>query len=196
MRIKDEHKLHRIHDQAIEIIVKDGFDGLSMHKLANAASVSPGTIYIYFKDREDLIRQIAIIEESRLFENTLEGFDPNMTFGEGLKIQWHNRAKYFLENPQKMHFMEQIKYSRFHEDVSSELRPVFIGQMTSFVKNAIKSKQLKPLPIEVYWSLAFAPLYQLVKFHIHNNGLKGQTFQLTEEALEIALSSVLKGLKP
>ena len=40
------------------MIVKEGFDGLSMQKLAKAANVSPATIYLYFKNREDLLNQL------------------------------------------------------------------------------------------------------------------------------------------
>jgi len=49
MRTRDEAKEHAIRDKAIEMIVKVGFDGLSMQKLAKAAHVSPATIYLYFK---------------------------------------------------------------------------------------------------------------------------------------------------
>ncbi|MBN8856321.1 MAG: helix-turn-helix transcriptional regulator [Sphingobacteriales bacterium] len=33
------------------MVVREGFDGFSMQKLARAAGVSPTTIYIYFKDK-------------------------------------------------------------------------------------------------------------------------------------------------
>ena len=42
------------------MFVKGGFNGFSMQKLAKAANVSPATIYIYFKDKEDLIQQLYI----------------------------------------------------------------------------------------------------------------------------------------
>jgi AcrR family transcriptional regulator len=44
--------------KAMEMIVAEGFDGLSMQKLAKAAGVSPATIYIYWKNREDLLNQL------------------------------------------------------------------------------------------------------------------------------------------
>lgn len=47
-----------IREKVLAMIVKEGFDGLSMRKLANAAGVSPATIYVYFKDRDDLIMQL------------------------------------------------------------------------------------------------------------------------------------------
>ncbi|HOZ87501.1 MAG TPA: helix-turn-helix domain-containing protein, partial [Bacteroidia bacterium] len=58
MRIRDENKEAAIRKKAIEMIVNEGFDGLSMAKLAKAAGVSPATIYIYYKNREDLLHQL------------------------------------------------------------------------------------------------------------------------------------------
>lgn len=196
MRNRDEHKEQTIRKKAIEIAVKDGFDGLSMHKLAKAAGVSPATIYIYFKDREDLILQVSLTEENKLFEATLNGFDPEMHFAEGLKHQWKNRASYFLKNPLSMYFMEQIRYSRFNEEILKCAKTDFISQMSRFVRNAIDRGELVKLPLEVYWSLAFAPLYQLVKFHINGKGMHDRPFRLNEKIINQAVELVIKGLKP
>src|SRR3954464_14397462 len=111
MRVRDPDKEHAIREKALEMIVAQGFDGLSMQKLAKAAGVSPATIYIYFKDREDLIVELWVAEMKKMVAATLQGFDPSMSFEEGLKVQWLNRAQHCMENPLSMHFMEQIKYS-------------------------------------------------------------------------------------
>ncbi|WP_258098026.1 TetR/AcrR family transcriptional regulator [Marinoscillum pacificum] len=195
MRTRDESKEKAIHDEALKLIVTQGFDGLSMHKLAKAAGVSPATIYIYYKDREDLIKQMAAKEIDNLLEASLKNFDPQISFSEGLKIQWKNRSRYFMEHPLQMKFMEQIRYSPYHKEPSLE-KSSFVKIMSEFIKKAIANRELKPLPLEVYWSLAFAPLYKLVEFHVNKKGMNGRKYQLTDEDLEAALSSVLQGLKP
>src|ERR1043165_8078268 len=55
---------------------QEGLDGFSMQKLAKAAKVSPATLYIYYKDREDLIMRIAIEITNDLLEASINGFDP------------------------------------------------------------------------------------------------------------------------
>lgn len=179
------------------MIVKHGFDGLSLHKLARAAGVSPATIYIYFKNREDLIIQIFKEVSTRMFEATLAGFDPHMDFAAGLRLQWVNRAHYFLQHPDEMHFMEQIRFSPLHERVCTATGDQFRQQMKAFVHHAIDRQQLVSVPVEVYWAIAFAPLYQLVKFHIHGKNMSGLgKFRLDESTLECTLQLVLKSLKP
>lgn len=197
MRTRDEHKAEAIRHHAIDMIVRHGFDGLSMQKLAKAAGVSPATIYIYYKDRDDLIVQLWTEEMNRMVEATLAGFDPVSSFEEGLRRQWMNRAKFCIENPMSVHFMEQIKYSPYYELSLRKLNPRFLAAMHEFVHNAIKRKELVKLPVEVYWAVAFAPMYQLVKFHISRRGLQGtEKFELDEKTMNLTLKLVLKALKP
>lgn len=198
MRTRDESKEAAIRQKALEMIVDEGFDGLSMQKLAKAAGVSPATIYIYFKDRDDLIVQLWVAEMEKMASSTLKGFDPSMSFEEGLKIQWMNRARYSIENQMSAHFLEQIKYSPHHEICQKKmLNNPFQMVMREFVHNAIKRKELVKLPVEVYWSVAFAPLYQLLKYHMSGRGLRGvEKFELDEKTMSLTLKVVLKGLKP
>jgi hypothetical protein len=128
---------------------------------------------------------------------TLAGFDPEMSFEEGMKVQWMNRAKFCMENPMSMHLMEQIKYSPYHLLALKQIDNNFVTAMGTFVHNAIKRKELIKLPLEVYWSTAFAPLYQLVKFHMSGKGLRGtEKFVLDNKTMQQALELVLKALKP
>lgn len=197
MRTRDENKRLAICQKALKMIVEKGFDGLSMQKLAKAAGVSPATIYIYFKDREDLIIQLWSQEMEKMVAVTLAGFDPEMSFEEGMRVQWMNRARWCMENPLGMHFMEQIKYSPYHLLALKQIDNNFVTTMGTFVHNAIKRKELIKLPLEVYWSTAFAPLYQLVKFHMSGRGLRGsEKFVLDNKTMNQALELVLKALMP
>lgn len=196
MRVRDPDKEHAIREHALDMIVARGFDGLSMQKLAKAAGVSPATIYIYFKSRDDLIVSLYREEQAKMTEETLAGFDPEMSFADGLRVQWINRARYCLANPRRMHFMEQIRYSPFYAREGAR-KNAFASAMCTFVDNSIDRGELVRVTVEVYWALAFAPLYQLVKFHMHGRGLPGTgPFTLDEKILNRTLGLVLKALAP
>jgi AcrR family transcriptional regulator len=197
MRVRDETKEAALREKAVEIIVNQGFDGLSMQKLAKAVGVSPATIYIYFKDRDDFIVQLWEGEMKKMIDASLIGFDPEMHFDEGLKVQWLNRARFYIENPMTAHFLEQIKYSPYYELCLGKADKTFLQAMRDFVHNAIKRKELVKLPVEVYWSMAFAPLYSLVKLHMSGRGIGGfEKFELDEKIMNQTLKLVLKALKP
>lgn len=197
MRTRDPAKERALRVHALDMIVAQGLDGLSMQKLARAAGVSPATIYIYFEDRDDLILRLYEEESAKMAEATLEGFDPSLSFAEGLEVQWINRARYFLQHPREMQFLEQIRYSPFFERTERNRQNRFIEAMRTFVANAIRRGELIRVPVEAYWAIAFAPLYQLVKFHLHGRGLPGTgPFVLDDKLLRQTLKLVLKALTP
>jgi hypothetical protein len=196
MRLRDEQKVELIRQKAMEMIVKQGFDGLSMQKLARAASVSPATIYIYFEDREDLIRQISVKEVENMVSTTFIGFDPEMSFAEGLKVQWQNRARYWMENPLQAKFIEQMRHSPIGVEIFLTVKKEFSSRMSRFVHGAIEKGELLNLPLEVYWSIAFAPLYQLIKYHHDGFGMQHQKFTLDDNILNQTLQHVIKALTP
>jgi AcrR family transcriptional regulator len=196
VRTRDENKEQAIREKALALFVKHGFDGVSMQKLAKEAGVSPATIYIYYKDRDDMIVRLWLGLMKDMVDSTLDGFDPTMSFEDGLRIQWQNRAKFCMDHPTALHFMEQIKYSPYHEVCSRKMDPHFLSVMGEFVHNAIRRKELVKLPVEVYWSVAFAPLYQLVKMHMSGRGLRQEKFVLDEKIMNQTFKLVLKALKP
>jgi AcrR family transcriptional regulator len=196
MRVRDENKELSIRKKALKMIVKQGFDGFSMQKLAKEASISPATIYIYFKDREDLILQLFLEETKKMSEATLKGFNSNLAFSEGLKIQWMNRARYCMKHPLEVEFLEKMRHSPLYQKSLILMGDEFRNIMKEFVHNAIERKELVEVPLEVYWSVAFAPLYNLVKFHMLGTSVGGHKFSLNNEIMEGTLGLVLKALKP
>ena len=197
MRIRDDNKVQSIREHAIDLIVEQGFDGFSMQKLAKAANVSPATLYIYYKDREDLILKLWEEAFKEMAEATLKNFDPEMSFREGLKTQWINRAKFCMKHPKQMTFMEQLRHSPLQEKALEALqRSGFKDAMAAFVTNAIKRNELVKVQLEVYWSIAFAPMYALVKFHLEGTSIGGKKFTLTDKVMNETMELVIKALTP
>ena len=53
-------------EAASELFVSDGYDAVSVRKIATKANLSHGTIYIHFKDKEDLLYQASEEQFTRL----------------------------------------------------------------------------------------------------------------------------------
>lgn len=196
MRTRDINKENTIREKAIGLIVKEGLDGFSMQKLAKAAGVSPATLYIYYKDRDDLITQIATEISNRLMETSLKGLHPKMSFADGMEIQWKNRMEFFLKYPLDIEFIEQIRYTPIYNTIKQTIRKNFGEVLGKFMHNAINRGEVSPLPFEVYWSIAFAPLYQLIKFHNQGESPGNDVFVISDELVNQTLQLVLKALKP
>jgi AcrR family transcriptional regulator len=58
-RNREKENLRReILDAASELFAREGYASVSMRKIAERIEYSPTTIYLYFKDKNDLLRQI------------------------------------------------------------------------------------------------------------------------------------------
>jgi AcrR family transcriptional regulator len=195
MRIRDEQKEFAIREKAMEMIVAEGFDGLSMQKLAKAASVSPATIYIYFKNREDLLNQLYIEVQAKFSEVALKEFSPELPFRDGLWLQWKNRLEFIEKYPVHYSFYEQFRNSPLvrHESVSLT---DFKENMKQFLINAKKRGEIKNMDPEVFWSVAYGPFYSLMRFHLNEKSMMGRSFKITNSTLQQTFDMVLKAFKP
>ena len=73
---EDSSKRRQILDGARKVFMDLGFDGASMGEIARAASVSKGTLYVYFADKNRLFE--AIVEEEKLEQGKIAfNFDPD-----------------------------------------------------------------------------------------------------------------------
>lgn len=195
MRKKDENKEIIIREKAMEMIVMEGFDGLSMQKLARAANISASTIYIYFKNREDLLTQLFIQVQQTFSDVALAGFSPDLSFEEGLWLQWKNRLRFILKYPVHYQFYEQFRNSPLinHSDINLS---VFKNNMKHFVLNAIRRGELARMEPEIFWALAYGSFYALVRFHLNEKSMMNENFKLTDTIMKQTFKLVLKALQP
>lgn len=195
MRARDINKVELVKQKAIELLVRVGFEGFTMNKLAKACKISVATLYIYYQDKDDLILNVGIEEVERMSAVMLENFDPESSFEEGLKQQWKNRAKCLFENPWSAQMIEQLRTSTYQPKVLAVFTKNFKEPLGKFMHNAIERGEIDQMPFETYWSIAFAPLYNLIRFHNEGQSLGGKPFVLTDEVLWKTFELVLKALK-
>jgi TetR/AcrR family transcriptional repressor of multidrug resistance operon len=195
MRTRDESKEACLRMKAMEMIVAEGFDGLSMQKLAKAAGVSPATIYIYWKNREDLLNQLFQEVQENFTAVAMEGFSPEMRLSEGLWLQWQNRLRFILEYPVQFAFYEQFRHSPLINRGDMKFA-VFKENMQQFVANAVRNQELRPMPTEVYWSMAYAPFYSLVRCKYQGKSMLSDCFELSEDVIRQTFEMVIRALRP
>lgn len=63
---EDSAKRRQIVEGARSVFLSNGFDAASMGEIAKVAGVSKGTLYVYFKDKDELFK--AIVERECLFQ--------------------------------------------------------------------------------------------------------------------------------
>ncbi|PZR24509.1 MAG: TetR/AcrR family transcriptional regulator [Flavobacterium psychrophilum] len=197
MRTRDTDKEKLVIEKAIEQIVTDGIQAFSMNKLAKACNISVATLYIYYKDKDDLIIKIGSEIGDRFFSRAVIDFSSDMSFKDGLWRQWQNRAAFAIDNPIEVKLFEAMKHTPYGECImKSGAHLHFKEQLENFTKNAIRNNELIELPLDVFWSVAYGPLYTMLNFQREGKALGGKPFMLTQDKMKIAFNLVLKSLTP
>lgn len=83
---------------AEELIANEGFQGLSMHKLAKKAGVAAGTIYRYFEDKDHLICEVRLHVTTRVADAIQAGVSDDMPLKLQYKTMWLNVWRLGLSN--------------------------------------------------------------------------------------------------
>ncbi|WP_316633508.1 TetR/AcrR family transcriptional regulator [uncultured Flavobacterium sp.] len=198
MRVRDVDKEKLVIETAIDQIVRDGFQGFSMNKLAKACSISVGTLYIYYKDKDDLIQKIGAIIALKFFTSTVKDFSPEMSFEEGLWRQWENRANFAMKYPKEVAFFEIIKHSPHSETILASIKEFaeFRKIMNEFMDRGLRNNELVSMTFEAFWSVAYGPLYTLLNMHTEGKSMGGKPFKLTRDIMKEAFKGTIKALKP
>lgn len=70
------------------LMTKEGLNQLSMHKLAKEANVAAGTIYLYFRNKDELLEQFAHRVFSMFMATLEKDFDESKPFFEQYRQMW------------------------------------------------------------------------------------------------------------
>lgn len=111
----------QIFDATDRLMAKEGLHHLSMNKLAKEAGIAAGTIYLYFKSKEELLAQFARRVFNKFVVAIEEGFDEHQSFFEQYKKMWWNIWHFLQENPTVLSNMNQYKSLPEFIEISSEM---------------------------------------------------------------------------
>src|ERR1700743_2150320 len=96
MRPKNLEKEAATRTIALRIIAEEGLENLTMQKLAKEAGISPRTIYIKYKDKDDLLIKLFIDEVLGAYERAvLEHFSETMDLESAVKRGCVNASYFF-----------------------------------------------------------------------------------------------------
>jgi AcrR family transcriptional regulator len=95
---EDSSKRRQIVEGARQVFMSQGFDAASMGEIARVAGVSKGTLYVYFKNKEELFEAI-VGQQCRAHAEQIFDLDPNDHDVEGVLTRLGTAYVQFLCRP-------------------------------------------------------------------------------------------------
>ena len=189
MRLRDENKMEAVFKASIKTINEIGFVASSVAKIAKEARVSPATIYIYYKCKEDLLVSIYTTLKKKLSQAMLVGFDPNIAIKKVLRKVWFNAFDFFEKHPDYFMFMEQFSNSPYIDKVDHDELEQNFQQIIQIMQRGIDQEIIKDVPFELLMTFAFYPVLTL------SNTRLCKEIQLTDENKSLAFDLAWDAIK-
>jgi AcrR family transcriptional regulator len=99
-----EEVRQKILDAARELFVSEGYDKVTMRRIAEAIEYSPTAIYLHFEDKDDLVLALCRQEFGRLLE-VLESQPWPADPVERIRLSGRAYARFGIEHPNQYRFM-------------------------------------------------------------------------------------------
>jgi AcrR family transcriptional regulator len=107
-RPKSEEKRSKLLSAATEVFAKNGLSA-STCSITNAAGMAEGTLFIYFKGKDDLINELYAEIKQDLGEAMLAGYPRKGSIKSRFKHIWNRYVDWGIENPDKLAAVHKIK---------------------------------------------------------------------------------------
>jgi len=170
MRNKDENKNEAIFRATIQLLNEIGFAEISMSKIAKRANVSPATIYVYFENKEDMLKKLYLNVKEKLSIAMLQGIDKESSPTKAtFELIMKNLMEYILLNREDFLFLEQFSNSPLIGRLCSEQTMWFFKPHQEIVEKGIKANLLKQAEPDLLLSYCYFPVTQLAKKSIKEN---------------------------
>ncbi len=152
----------KIMDAAVEIINQDGYESLSIRKIANKIEYSPTTIYLYYKDKAQIITDIA----DELYKKTVVNATAilNEKFSDSLDNQIREILVVFIKSlTDEAEMAKAVIYSGINAVFSSESSATIptnpgIEMLDQLLSSGIEKNLFKPNIRNTSWMIISALL--------------------------------------
>lgn len=168
MRENVQDKKVAIYRASVKLLHKNGFHSTPMSMIAKEAKVAAGTIYIYYKNKEDLLHNLYLEIKKKYSAFLMEGVSDSMPLRDAFEKVWRNALRFELQHIEEYSVMEQFRNSPFIKIETVEEGLKIFQPFVDLVEKAKKEKIVRPLTIEVFFALFMTPGGEIVKAAMRN----------------------------
>lgn len=162
MRYKDNHKKEAIYQATILLLNKEGFSSTSMSKIAKHAGVSASTIYIYFENKDNMLKKLYLDTKqkmsSKMFTDTTND-DAKTALAKVIR----NYLDFILANKDAFLFLQQFTNSPYMTELDDREASTYFTPMYQLVKKGQKEGIFKDVDTDLLFAYIEPPITELAK---------------------------------
>lgn len=128
-------KYHKILDAAIKVFAEQGFFRSTISQIAKEAGVADGTIYLYFKNKDDILLQFYSDKTRKIFNKFREAVDKSENSGEKFRnlIRCHLR-EFQRDRNMAVVYMAEARKGQQLDSMLDELTKMYLDVVGEVVE--------------------------------------------------------------
>jgi len=133
----------QILDAARDSFAKHGMSGTTVHGIAKSAGVAKGTVYLYYKSKEEILKQVLDDDVTQLHANTVQIVNAPGSIEDKLRRFLVGALTFFDE---KRDFFEQCHFEMgtdVRKKATQKLEVVFTAQVEAWRSALTEARQAK-----------------------------------------------------
>lgn len=141
-------KEEKIMTTALKLFVEKGFHGTSTAEIARTSGVATGTLFHYFKTKEELINRIYLYTKESMYSQ-IEGHFEDKSLKDNLKNLWLKFIYFSINEPYKFQFILIFHTSPYITTLTKEQLETHTDDLLGVYKKGIEDKELKEVSFEI-----------------------------------------------
>lgn len=169
-REKVQDKYKAIMEAAVAVFAARGFWNTPTSLISKTAGVADGTLFTYFKTKDDLINQVYLDIKKELAEELLGGLSAYATVQDKMRHIWNRYIEWGVRYPDKFSVLRQIGESfELDEKVQAQGNEPFviIEQMAA---ESIEKGEFRDYPVDYLGALVDSQAVMTIRFITMNQG--------------------------
>ncbi|MFD2570477.1 TetR/AcrR family transcriptional regulator [Spirosoma soli] len=170
---------------ALQLFVQYGFHGTPTSRIAQEAGVSNGTLFHYFKTKEDLVIALYNKVKNDLSQYLLIDVDPNAS----VKSLFHNlftrSLLWALDNQQAFFYIQQFHFSPHLAQLPTEVLDEQTRGHRQLIERGLLEHTLKPLPANLIYALISSQVFGLYQYLISEPLTDAERLQVINQSANL-----------
>jgi len=147
--IVEQFRCQSIREAAMRVVSRKGYDHVTVQDIADEAGVAKGTVYLYFKSREDVLEKTMSFSFEDFHILIREAIGRGTTFRERVEQVVRAQLEYFEQQQEffrlYLAMAEPLGERRLRKHASYRTH---IGQLVSMVEMAVENDEVRAQPPE------------------------------------------------
>ncbi len=149
-RPKSEDKRNAILDAATHLFAERGLTAAPTSEISKQAGVAEGTLFTYFKTKDDLINALYREIKLELADAMMSDFPRKKNVGTRLRHVWDRYANWGIANPKQRKVLAQLTVSEVLTKESRDAGSATFVEFQAMIRDAIEQRVFRnDVPVEL-----------------------------------------------